>query len=129
MARAFRPLRDPLLRRRRQTPDGSPVGTTARYHADLPPRPLPPCTLEQAAQYLETIMGVLRAGPSTGPPRWTRSEEKNLYRLIRVWRYRADGRDPRWLLVGSRGGRLSAAVEKALQPPADPAWTEGDPEP
>jgi hypothetical protein len=126
MARPYRPPTDPVLRRPRSPTDRAEVGT-ARYYAYLPARPDRPFTREKAGAYLDAILALLaRDGPPGQPTAlpWTRSEEKNLYRLARVWRHRAAGRDARWLLVGSRGGRLAAPIEQALQTPADPAWTQ-----
>jgi hypothetical protein len=78
-------------------------------------------TIDAARAYHDGVVALLTDGPRDG---WTKADMASLYRLERRWRRRADGDDARWLLVGSKPGRLSPAVEKALRPTAaDPRWT------
>lgn len=118
MARRHRTMTKVLRRDRLSVPRAP--NRSARYYARLPADPTRPYTIAKAAAYLASIMAVIESPPEDGP--WTKTELVNLYRLARRWRHRAEGRDARWLLVGSHAGRLAAPVERALQPPPDPAW-------
>lgn len=64
-----------------------------------------PGDLDAAKRYLARIERALEHGG------WTRSERNRLYRLRDKWQARADGKDPRYNVVGTRGGRLSPDEE------------------
>lgn len=46
---------------------------------------------------------------------WTPSEQSHLYRIRRVWRRRAEGRDARFEVVGTRHGRVSGEEKKMIE--------------
>lgn len=117
MARAYKAMTEPILRRKPARPPTRAPERSARYYAELPPEPTAPFTVAKAETMLESIMALLQRGE------WTRQEYGNLSRLARRWRHRAEGKDPRWLITGTRAGRLPAVVEKAIQPEPDPLWT------
>lgn len=126
MARAYKTMAAILRRKPARPPTRAPE-RSARYYVHLPPEPSPPFTPAKAEHMLETIMALIQDPPETIRA-WTRQELANLYRLARRWRHRAEGIDSRWLVAGTRPGRLPAFVEKAIQPDADPAWTGADDE-
>lgn len=51
-------------------------------------------------------------------------ERRQLYKQRAKWRPRADGRDARWMKVGSRSGRLPKPVQEG---PIYPSTEEDDP--
>lgn len=99
------------------TPD-APFGRTRKgslrtsaYYAIIgaPPECGPgECAL--ALEYLHKIeKAILQGG-------WTEYESIRLRQLRRRWERRAFGRDPRFMAVGTRDGRLPAEAEYALRP-------------
>lgn len=62
-----------------------------------------------AAMFLDRIRVALERG------KWTRNEWARLYELERIWRARAEGRDPRFEVAGTRPGRLSRATEQQIR--------------
>lgn len=48
--------------------------------------------------------------------RWSEYDRQRLRALRQTWRRRAEGRDPRFEIAGTRDGRLTADVEYLLRP-------------
>jgi hypothetical protein len=66
---------------------------------------------EAAAAYLVRIEAVLSDTQATLTP----AERHRLIEKRVIWRKRVDGRDPRFRLVGTKPGRLSADVEQQIR--------------
>ena len=113
-----RPLRVTVPRARHRS--GRRPMYSAAFYADLPPRPELP-DLAQARLYWLGIMRLLDDETKI----YTRNERTALRRLREVWRRRAFGDDKRWLLAGTRPGRLERALEAAIRPPKAVGWGEG----
>ena len=101
---------------------------------DGPPvEPCPACdgrrviVLAESPELIVESCGTCDGRGVYGPAPLTVVERKLLTRLAVRWGKRATGQDRRWALVGNKPGRLSAELEDALRPPADPAWTMNDP--
>lgn len=91
------------------TPDGSP--RTSAYYVEIgEPPTCAPADHSTALAYLHRIEAAIVKGG------WTSYEADRLRKLRRKWERRAFGRDPRFELVGTRDGRLSADVEDVLRP-------------
>jgi hypothetical protein len=68
-----------------------------------------PGDTEAARRYLDKIAAVLAKGGLT------RSDRSMLYRMRDKWQLRADGKDPRFNVVGTRPGRLAAEQENRIR--------------
>lgn len=85
------------------------------FYQFLPPPPSVPDKL-QARVYLSAVEKLVNRGG------WTRAEWVGLRRLQKRWQRRVDGDDLRWNMVGSKSGRLPAAIEQALRPEPHPVF-------
>lgn len=108
--RAPRPPRKPVAGRRPMY--------SASFYADLGPAPTEPDLVRARLYWLRIIEVTDREDAC-----WTRNERISLRRLERVWRRRMLGEDRRWMLVGTRAGRLEPALEEAVRPAAA-GWGE-----
>lgn len=98
---------------RGKAPRGAPF--TRTFYQFLGEPPLEP-DMDAARGYYAKIQQLVDRG------NWTRGEWAGLRRLERRWRARLDGQDRRWLLYGTRAGRLDRDVENALRPDPHPEW-------
>lgn len=79
---------------------------TAAYRTMIGDMPkCSPGDTESAKRYLARIERALEHGG------WSRGERGRLYRLRDKWKLRADGKDPRFNVAGTKGGRLSPEEE------------------
>ena len=79
----------------------------SRFREALGPPPVvDPGDHKAASSYVDHIISVTSRGG------WSRVERKTLSQIKARWRLRAQGRDPRFEVVGNRAGRLTA-IEQA----------------
>lgn len=74
--------------------------------------PAPECTPGDTLTAQRFYRKVLAAIEQGG---WTRSERAALYDLEKKWGPRARGTDPRFMIAGTKGGRLDAAAEERIR--------------
>jgi hypothetical protein len=101
---------------------------TNRAYARLGPAPRHP-DRQAAIDYHQRIVDELQADaarPADDPERLTHTERTNLLRVEKRWRARAAGTDRRWLLVGTRSGRIARDLETATRPtpPGKTEWED-----
>jgi hypothetical protein len=99
------------------TPAKLRANGTAPFYAGLPAPPTTP-DLPAAVAYHAALTDRL----DTLGPTLSRVDLTNLRRLERKWRRRCAGDDHRWLVAGTRPGRLPRIVEGSYQGRPDPAW-------
>jgi hypothetical protein len=64
---------------------------------------------DAARAYLDRILAAIEQG------KWSMGERARLYRLRDKWTLRANGKDARFEVVGTRAGRLDAAAELSIR--------------
>lgn len=90
---------------------------SSAFYADLPDPPVAG-DLVQARLYWMRLCELIDDTSKV----YARNERTCLRQLRDRWRRRAFGEDARWLLVGSKPGRLDRGVEAALRPAAAAGW-------
>lgn len=68
-----------------------------------------PGELGKARAFLERVRQAIEAGG------WTPAENRRLWKMKRVWEARVSGHDPRFLVVGNVGGKLSGEDRRLVQ--------------
>jgi hypothetical protein len=82
----------------------------AAYWAVIGPSPeCEPGDLATAQRFYAAIVRAVDEGP------WTHSERTALGALEKKWRRRAYGEDPRFLIAGTRPGRLLRGLERRIE--------------
>lgn len=90
---------------------------SAAFYADLGPAPTVPDVVQARLYWMRIVDLIDKEGAA-----WTRNERTSLRRLEKVWRARMLADDGRWLLVGTRPGRLTRALEEAVRPTPAVGW-------
>lgn len=105
----------PKLGRPRRRPNRTRRAYSSQFYAHLGPPP-DRIDLPLARLYWMKIIDLIDRGG------WGRNERTVLRRLAERWRKRMLGEDHRWLLAGTKAGRLPRDIEQALRPAPLPGW-------
>jgi hypothetical protein len=88
---------------------GKERAVQAAFRGELGPMPVcAPGDVHQAGVYWRRVVRLLER-------RWSHSDTVQLRRLERKWRERMQGKDARFMVAGTRAGRLTRPVEQTLR--------------